>query len=223
MTQDEIDLIYEYLHKNYEYKDGELLHTSKRPGVRIGMPLGGPVFYKSKNRSSFKASLRINGKLKSRAISTWIYIYHYKKHPDFIKHIDGNPANNNIENLKNYDPLNKKKYRCTFIGMNKNKFYVGDVNTKSERDLICLTGKKLLKDGVLDLKSLKIKLKEIFPQIRNRPESYSRTKGVEKNNGVNRWQARITFNGKRKSLGTYNSIEEAKNAYLKAKKELSGK
>ena len=219
MTEEEVEQIYNYLHEHYEYQDGALRAKTKRCGPKIGRSIGSVIFDEGKNRAVFVAGLRIDGKLITKAMSTWIFIYHNKFKPGFIKHKDGNPANNRIENLINFPQENKNKYRCCFVLCGSNKMYVGDVDTKEDRDLICKQGKELYQNGMIDKSEIKQRLKKLFPQIRNRPKSYSGLKGVEKNNGENRWQARITISGRRQSLGTYDTIEEAHAAYLKAKEE----
>ncbi len=219
MTQDEVDLIYAYLHEHYEYRDGELLFKTKRPGTSIGKAIGCNIYDEKRDRTFFVSGLRINGKTITKSLSTWIYIYHNKKPPGFIKHQDGNPANNRIENLINYCQKNKNKFRCCFVLSLGKKLYVGDVDTKEDRDLICKKGKELYASGIICQQIIKQELKKLFPQIRNRPKSYSGLIGVEKNNGNSRWQARLTINGRRMSLGTFNTPEEAHAAYLKAKEE----
>ena len=219
MTDEEVGLIYDYLHENYEYVDGELIHKIARAGTKIGNSIGSVIFDSGKDRSLFVAGLRINGKLITKAISTWVFIFHHKCKPGFIKHKDGNPSNNRIENLINFPQENKNKYQCCFVLSGKEKMFVGNVKTKEERDLICKTGKELYRNGMTQLSELKNKLSEIFPQLKNRSKTYSMLKGVEKNNGESRWQARITINKIRKSLGTYDTPEEAHAAYLKAKEE----
>ena len=48
MTQDEIDLIYEYLHTNYRYDDGELIRIKASKGKKIGEKFG--YFYSKENK-----------------------------------------------------------------------------------------------------------------------------------------------------------------------------
>jgi hypothetical protein len=47
-------------------------------------------------------------------------------------------------------------------------------------------------------------------------------RGVHRVYGRDRWQARITFNGKRISLGVYQTPEEAHDAYRRASKQYHG-
>ena len=53
-----------------------------------------------------------------------------------------------------------------------------------------------------------------------RKDNTSGAKGVTYRKDINKWQAYITFNKVRKSLGTFKNFEDAKNAYEKASLEL---
>lgn len=55
-------------------------------------------------------------------------------------------------------------------------------------------------------------------QIRARADSHSGLKGARRDRS--RWAARITVNGKEKTLGRFDTAEEAHACYMRAKKEL---
>ena len=80
------------LHTLFEYKDGELLwkidrHSNKVKGKIVG--------YFSKTS---KKGVRINGK--SYLIHRLIFMMFYGYFPKEVDHIDNNPYNNKIENLR---------------------------------------------------------------------------------------------------------------------------
>lgn len=81
------------LHDLFEYKDGELywkvksLNNKFKPGDLI------------ENKKLFgRRQIKINGK--QYLIHRIIYMIHYGFMPNQIDHIDGNPNNNKIENLR---------------------------------------------------------------------------------------------------------------------------
>ena len=76
----------------FYYYDGALYwKVSKTNGVKIG-DLAGTV------RDDGRRQIGINGK-KYKA-HRLIFLYHHGYLPEFLDHIDGNPANNNIANLR---------------------------------------------------------------------------------------------------------------------------
>ena len=85
-------LTQKYLHQLFDYKDGTLywkIRSSHR--IHIGDKAGcldTNNYYK----------IRINGKMYGS--HRVIYAWHYGYFPKIIDHIDGNPENNKIENLR---------------------------------------------------------------------------------------------------------------------------
>jgi len=98
MTDDEVALIYDYLHENYEYRDGELIRTKEIHGSMVGRTLGTFRCYPDGN-STVVARFNINKKKYSKSLFYLIWLYHHKELPKYIGHIDGNKTNNKIENL----------------------------------------------------------------------------------------------------------------------------
>lgn len=94
----------ELLHSIFEYKDGAIFWKKARKGTKAGDAAG------YINKSGYLAT-QINGKrYKNHGI---IYIMHYGNIKYEIDHIDKNPLNNNIENLrdvtKSQNQWNKSK------------------------------------------------------------------------------------------------------------------
>ena len=91
MSETNFTLTKEYLHQVFEYKDGHLYWKISKQNVRAGNRLG---------------TLSVNGyfstiiKRKSYLIHRLIFLFHYGYLPKIIDHIDGNPLNNDIKNLR---------------------------------------------------------------------------------------------------------------------------
>ena len=85
------EMAQDLVRKLFDYKDGNLYRRVSKQGVRIGN-LAGSV------DSGGYWNIGINYKLyKSHRL---IFLYHHGYLPKYIDHIDGNPANNNITNLR---------------------------------------------------------------------------------------------------------------------------
>lgn len=126
MKQEDVEKVYKYLHDNYSYReDGILIHR------KTNQPWVG---YESRNGKSllYEVSIRLNNKKLNMSYSHAIYIYHHKEKPKYIAHVDGNPVNNQIENLKIEtmtrrillnDTTTKNKHRYKGVVKDGNKYY----------------------------------------------------------------------------------------------------
>ncbi len=100
MTQDDVDLVHDYLHKNYRYENGYLIRIIGANGHPIGERLGTFSFHDKWAAPAIKSVIVINKRRFSSTLAHFIWIFHHKEKPKFIEYIDGNISNTNIENLK---------------------------------------------------------------------------------------------------------------------------
>ena len=97
----------QYLKITYSYLDGNFYYLVPAANrVKIGQKAGNL-------NSSGRLQISIKGKL--YLVHRLIFLYHHGYMPKFIDHIDRNPLNNNIENLRevtrseNNQNVNKRK------------------------------------------------------------------------------------------------------------------
>lgn len=82
------------LHFLFEYRDGKLFWKNKshpRSNIKIGSEAGGNAHHGYKN---------IQIENKRLYLHRVIFFYHYGYFPETVDHIDNNPENNRIENLR---------------------------------------------------------------------------------------------------------------------------
>lgn len=81
-----------YVKDLFDYYDGKLFwKVRKSDKTKIGSEAG------SKQSNGY-VKIRIDGK--SYRLHRLVYLYHHGILPEYIDHIDGNPSNNLIENLR---------------------------------------------------------------------------------------------------------------------------
>ena len=219
MTQDEVDLIYEYLHENYEYQDGELF--SKRKNRVIG-------HISEDGRMSLTLNKKILGRIILISIAKCVFIYHFKKCPKYIKHINNNPMDNKIENLAEINNRNTTLYNPKTRGVSKsrNKYRVilsiGNGKAKHirswdlEKDAECFYQNvtSLINSGEGLESAIQSSLLK-FPTNNIKKRKYPI--GVHPVN--KRFACAMYANRKKIYIGTYDTPEEAYEEYLKAKNE----
>ncbi len=86
-----VKLTQEYVRSLFDYKDGELYWKVSRGAAKIG-DVAGNVESRGYRR------IRKDGKIYQA--HRLIFLYHHGYLPEFLDHIDGNPSNNDISNLR---------------------------------------------------------------------------------------------------------------------------
>lgn len=85
------DITQEYLKSIVRYEDGKLISLVKRGKVRLGQAIG-------TTRNDGRVVVRLKDKLV--LLYRMIFLYHHGYLPKYIDHINGNPSDDRIENLR---------------------------------------------------------------------------------------------------------------------------
>jgi len=229
MTQDEVDLIYNYLHENYRYEEGEFIRKNDSRGRKKGSKILGQLNYSDKQKLVLCISIP-KLKITNYPYGKLIYLYHTKIYPKYLKFNDNNPLNCCFENLKlllrqpkddvKFSEIKLKsgiRYRVSFY-LNGKSISLGQPKNKETALKIYQTAVSLKNNGIESEIEFKKQIKELFPDEKIIIGNRTGYKGVffsEK-----RYRAEITINRKSKHLGMFDTAEEAHAAYLKAKEEL---
>lgn len=234
MTQEEVDLIYDYLHANYEYVNGELIaKVNFRNNKKIGDSIG-CFIHNTQSEAYLTTSITINKKRYRMKLIKFIFIYHYKKLPQRIYQIDKNPMNTKIENLKGsthseiqhlsnsykksgtYKHLNKDgtKGFNVLAFINSMRVNLGTYRSQILADEVYSYAKILILEKISPEKLIK-NIKEKYPMSSLNKESCTGYKGVSPRR--NKFVATRRIDGKRLYLGIFDTPEEAHQAYLNAK------
>ena len=242
MTQEEVDLIYDYLHENFEYRDGDFyakkdISEKTKKGDKfgyfwIGRKTGHPLMIIWFPKYLFPEKK----KNKQISLAHGVYIYHFKKKFKYMSFKDGNPTNTRIENLI---PEEKRSNCYKIIN------YVIKPKLISEKNLKCgkcfvvrgerngekiFIGEYLNKDIALkaayylnELKYTDIPLKKIKEMVLNKYPNPTKKNpktgfiGVKKYGSL--YSAYLFINKVKYRIGKhYETPEEAHQAYLTAKK-----
>jgi hypothetical protein len=229
MNQDEVYLIYDYLHENYEYKDGDFIRIKGIHGSEVGRKMGSVKIHPNGD-CYFVGSFSIAKKEYNKRISHLVYLYHHKEFPRFIHYLDGNKMNTNIENIvktrlrhENIKPTtflqgNKTKYRVNVI-VEGYLMYLGSHNKESDALQAIEVLKKYASDYSLTPQEIEKKTRNELGLSEKGLSTSQKQRilpvGVDENRG--RFRARIRIKGKKVNLGSYGTPEEAQKAYEEAR------
>jgi hypothetical protein len=228
MTEEEVELIYNYLHENYKYEDGELIRIKSTPGSNIG-DRAGTISLDRGKRIVINVSVGSRKNKRIISLANMIYIFHHKIKAKYINYIDGNYANTNIENLeeiskskqllivldgRGYTPLKDKngktRYHCQ-INIQEETISLGVFNNKKDARNLYLKAKNLYLNGasILEIKKKLISGKN--------DKNITGLKGVRFVKG--KYYGVFQVNKVRGYTKAFSTPEEAHAAYLKAKEE----
>lgn len=239
MTDDEVQLIYDYLHENYKYEDGDLITKNNiANGHKKGIVIGN-MYFGGKGNAYLRIQLPVHKV--SIKLSHAIYLYHHKEKPRCLIYIDGNIMNNKIENLskRNSIPRNGYTFRIKkpkgFIARKESKLgvfsvkikrdskqvYIGSYSSEEKAKEVYIFGSELWDKNKLTKQEWLLLIREKYP-LQGREKFIRKIDrilpvGVGKHG--NKFRASICFNSKKRHLGLFNTAEEAHEAYLKAGKD----
>lgn len=235
MTDDEVALIYDYLHENYEYVDGDIWRLKSMGNSKAGTSIS-TFHYNAKMEPRLRVKISVNKKIYHLYLSCLVYLWHTKKFEKYIRYLDNNPTNCKFENLKILDKYKCKninikrrlkktaygKYRaqltCLFEGV-KQKIYLGSYDDQKIAYEVRDFAKKIWIENNIDLNELKNQVLFKFPQSNMRQRSGNKTgfSNVCFQRGSYYYSFRL--NKKRFYKAGFPTPEEAHAAYLKAKEE----
>lgn len=242
MTQDEVDLIYDYLHEYYRYKNGNLIRVKKCGNRKVGEMLGSVNLSNRKGRLRIQCNIYVNNKTYSMQLHHLIYIYHNKTKEKYLRFKDQNPMNTKIENIesctlsqthhpnnynkpkKGYKQINifgQIRFRPTYQPRGKN-LVLDSYETKEEAIEAYIYAKTLYCQENISIDEIYQKVHNKFPGLepKRRPHSLL-PKGVYQSN--KKFYAKLYSKGKSIRIGLYSCPNAAHEAYLKAKMELANK
>jgi hypothetical protein len=228
MTQDEVDLIYDYLHENYLYEDGELI---RKNGEKLGN------ISNKENSFIFRTSLWIDGETKHFLMKKLMYIYYHKKNPDNVLCIDKNDFNLNKDNLLEIDIQIRKKssfckskyrnkdiYKIYYYTQQKKLLHLGATECLDDAEQITEILDDLFLIKKLDLKEVILYLKDSFPSliIKDMPNKLGK-KGIQYNENLKskaKYTTRIHYKSKSYHIGFFLTENSAHNAYLYVREKI---
>ena len=233
MTEEEVQEIYDYLHENYRYEDGDLIRKSVSPKnkkVKVGDKLGS-FFYQSDQQPRIRCTLYVNKKNHTKNLSHFIYLYCTKQWPKVIDYLDANPTNCRIENLKSCSRVEveskkevrgwkpyisstgKTRYRITLQIGAVQKIHFGSCETAKEAREVYDLAKKIHVEERLPADEIKKKVMTAFPHLKMKLkiENECGYPGVFKRG--DRFVARHRINDKIHTA-TFDSAKEAYDCYL---------
>ena len=237
MTEAEVELIYNYLHENYEYRDGELIAKNNRFGHKIGSRLGSVSYGNNVIAPCIKSIIVINKRRFASTLAQFVFIYHYKKHTQYLQYLDDNKMNTKIENIfpadiknvylqkfqdaRGFVPVETSlgvRYRVIVTNEYKS-LYLGKYKTEDQAYNVYRYSKELFAQGFTEIREIKEKLMQKFDYcvFRKSPNKFG-FPGLSQS--YEKYFYRIRRKGEVIKSKLYDTPEEAHAAYLKAKEEI---
>lgn len=134
MTQEEVKVLFKYL-------DGHLYWRDRKKGRRADRPVG-----TTDTAGYRRVSLTTNGIEKIHYVHRLVYLYHYGSMPTGVDHIDGNPGNNKVENLR---AASQQQNLCNVRAHKDNPLGIKNLHWDRARSRwrvsICAKGRKIQK------------------------------------------------------------------------------
>jgi hypothetical protein len=235
MSQVENDLIYKYLHENFEYRnDGNLVRIKDGLGFSKAKKgdLLGSFFYQGGKNPRMRCTLNINKCDYTKNLSHLIFLFHHKYIPQVVDYYDNNPMNCRIENLiassrkvseakkevRGYIPFKSKtgktRYRVTLQIGKELKVSFGSYETPEQAREIYEYAKSIHVSGNFTPDEIKIKVMERFPDFKMKLKITNKLgyKGIYQRG--TKFVARGYTNNGHTISSTHNTPEEAHEAHL---------
>ncbi len=235
MTQDEVDLIYDYLHENYEYKGGDLI-SKIECGQRHTYKGHKPGCLKKESETNIQIYMRVtvNKKSYDHPSAFFIYLYHFKIWPERIQFKDNNGLNTEIDNLilstkkemEHEKAIHKKGYYKKILKNGEIRYFsllrtsIGFIylgSYESEKDAFQIH--KYARN-----KYIKCKTEQDVILLKSALSAEMSHKNTLKNKGYswnkNKYAVKIYHKKTYYQIGRYDTEEEARAAYLDAKIKL---
>ena len=133
------ELTQDLVRELFDYRDGNLYRRIPKGRSKIGDLVGNVM------NSGYR---RVGINYKSYYAHRLIFLYHYGYLPEFLDHIDGNPLNNKIDNLReatSQENLRSQKKSKSYNGKSTSSIYKGvswDKRSKKWVSHIQIGGKK---------------------------------------------------------------------------------
>lgn len=184
MNNEEKIFLYNYMHEYFKYDDGKLIVIKNiKHSKKIGDVLAGFFYQGTGGSPKIRACISVNGHRYRWPFSHFIWFFHFMEKPKYIHHINLNPIDNRLENIKNsslteLQSMCREKRRGYKIRKNKNvtlsyrvivEYMYKKINIGSFRDEkiareIYIKSREILESGVTSPREIINKLIDVYPE-----------------------------------------------------------